>query len=802
MSLEDYEKKRDFSKTPEPPSEVNQDAKSRFVIQRHQASRLHYDLRLEIEGVLASWAVPKGPSMNSKDKRLAIRTEDHPVKYLHFKGSIPKGNYGAGEMSIWDSGVYKSAIDSKSIIEQLNEGNLKLIFKGEKIKGEFALVKTNSEKGDQWLLIKKGDSYSTDLNYDAEDYIPRSTSKKAKFRELKNRKTIAPMLATSTAEIFNDPKWIYELKWDGYRIISHIKDTKVHIQSRNGITYNSKFPALVKDLENIPHDAVLDGELVLLDKNGKSVFQELQNYDGSTKLHLKYYVFDMLFLNGHSMIDLPLLERKSLIPEVLEDTAVAVYCDHIEGMGTAFYNKAVEAGMEGVIAKKADSVYRPGIRSEDWLKIKKEESQEAIICGYTTSEKTAFGSLILGIEEDNTLKYIGNCGTGFGRGGKKALLQKMKKLQVKTSPFEEKIDLKGREPKWIEPKLVCEVIFSEWTKEGKMRHPVFKAVRKDKEPEEARLQPSVDKAAEASAGAEDRLEINGRQVSVTNLSKVYWPDSGLRKFDLIDYYLKISEIILPYLKDRPQNLHRHPNGINKKGFYQKDTKGFNENWLETTRVYSESSQKDIEYLLCQDEASLIYMANLGCIELNPWNSRIGNLEKPDYAVIDLDPSSKNNFEEVIEVAQVTYELLKAAEIGAYCKTSGSTGIHIYIPMGGEYTYNEVRDFTKIICYLIQDALPDLTSMERVVKNRKGKIYLDYLQNRKGQTLAAPYCVRPKKGAPVSAPIEWKELKSGLRITDFNMNNMPQRLEKKGDLFHAVLTSEFEMYDAIDRLNSL
>ncbi|TBW30301.1 DNA ligase D [Gramella sp. KN1008] len=799
MALDDYKRKRDFDNTPEPSAEVSDENKGRFVVQRHQARRLHYDLRLEMEGVLKSWAVPKGPSMNPKDKRLAVQTEDHPVKYLSFQGTIPKGNYGAGEMSIWDEGTFISAGEGEDLIDQFKDGNLKLEFFGKKLKGIFALVRTRREdEKNHWLLIKKEDSFSTELDYDAEVFVTEAPAKRPKVRKLEPGQPVKPMLATAHKNIFNKPGWLYELKWDGYRLIANIRDGKVSIYSRNGIVYNSKFPNLVKDLENISNDVILDGELVVLDKNGIPLFQELQNYDSTTKGSLRFYVFDMLYLNGHSMLELPLLERKSLIPEVLEETVLSVYCDHVEGMGTAFYEKAVEAGMEGVIAKKADSVYTPGYRSEKWLKIKAHESQEALICGYTDSESSAFGSLILGIYDNGNLNYVGNCGTGFSASEKRALLKKMEKFKLGKSPFPKAVNLKGRKPNWIQPYLICEVIFSEWTQSGRMRHPVYKGLREDKTSPEIEKETTTYKKTKNS----NAIEVDGRLVNFTNLDKVYWPDSGLRKYDLIDYYIKISEYILPYLKDRPQNLHRHPNGIKKEGFYQKDNEGLLENWIATTKIYSKSAGRNIEYLLCQDEPTLLYMANLGCIEINPWNSRVQELDKPDYVVIDLDPSEKNTFDEVIEVARVTKEILDSAGIKAYCKTTGSRGIHIYLPMGALYTYDEARDFTKLICYFIRERTAGLTSMERIVKNRKAKIYLDYLQNRRGQTLAAAYCVRPKEGAPVSAPIEWNELKKGLQLSDFNITNMPARLEKKGDLFKGLLSESIDMEKAIEKLEEL
>lgn len=808
MGLDEYIKKRTFNDTPEPKGELDKKDARRFVIQRHQASRLHYDLRLEIDGVLKSWAVPKGPSMNPSDKRLAIMTEDHPVKYLKFHGIIPKGNYGAGVMDIWDEGTFevlKSDIGNDPL-KQLEKGDLKIEFFGKKIKGTFVLVHTSrGEKQNQWLLIKKKDKYATDLDYDAEVFSSSiKQTKQGKVKSLNPSEFIKPMLASPAKKIFKDPDWVFELKWDGYRVMANINDGDVEIYSRNGISYNSKFASIRKELETIPHDCILDGEVVIIDENGTSDFQKLQKYDPEkTRGQLRYYVFDLLHLNGIDTISLPLLERKSLLPEILEGLGNVLYCDHIKAMGPTLYKRAVDAGMEGVIAKKADSVYDPGYRSENWLKIKNSSTEETIICGYTDSVGggAIFGSLILGMYQEEKLTYVGNCGTGFSASEQKELLQRLKTLETETNPFGKKISLKGRTPHWVDPKLICEVKFAEWTKSGLMRHPSYKGLRSDKDLEE--VIPQAKKMGSSKKKKKKKtssnLEVNGISVPLSNLEKVYWPDSGYTKYDLIDYYLNISDVILPYLIDRPQNLNRHPNGIDKPSFYQKDNESLPD-WVETVKIYSESSKKQIDYLLCQNEATLLYMANLGCIEINPWNSTVNDLENPTYTVIDIDPSDKNTFEEVIEVALVAKEILDLAKIKGFVKTSGSSGIHIYIPLNGKYAYDEARDFTKLLCYYIREKLPKLTSMERAVKNRKGKIYLDYLQNRRGQTLAAPYCVRPKHGATVSAPLSWKEVKPGLQLLDFTIKTMPTRIAQMGDWFKPVLGKGIDMASAIDNLS--
>jgi len=806
MGLDDYISKRDFSQTPEPKGKINKNKGAlKFVVQRHEARRLHYDLRLEMEGVLKSWAVPKGPSMSPKDKRLAIHTEDHPMEYLTFHGTIPKGNYGAGRMTIWDHGTYQGAEgDYESLVKQYKKGNLKLAFSGKKLRGVFALVRTNrGDKDDQWLLIKKDDEYATSLSYDAEDLLDEEAGEvPPEDSEINPTHMVRPMLATKAASVFSKPDWIYELKWDGYRLLSNIINHNVNLYSRNGIVYNNKFPTLYDNLKSIPYDVILDGEAVVMNEEGIPEFQKLQNYGEATEGELRYYVFDVLYLNGHDITSLPLLERKSLLPDIIGGIPHVHYCDHRSSMGNAFYEKAIEAGMEGIIAKKADSPYLPGTRTENWLKIKAVESQEVLICGYTESEGQAFGSLILGLYKDGFLTYAGNCGSGFNDAMLKELLSLFKPYRRETSPFDKKINLKGRKAIWLEPVLVCEVKFSEWTKSGSMRHPVFKGMRGDKLPVEIQQEEESEapvKEKQSKATTTDTLEVNGFAVPISNLDKVYWPEEGITKYQLIDYYLNISDAILPFLSDRPQNLHRHPEGIQKEGFYQKDTAGIFPHWIETVKVYSKSNDKYIEYMLCQHEATLLYMANLGCIEINPWNSRKDSLDRPDYAVIDLDPSDNNTFEEVIEVAQVAHSILEAAEIPSYCKTSGSSGLHIYLPLGAQYSYEEARDFTKLLCYMIRAELPDLTSMERKPEKRKTKIYLDFLQNRQGQTLAAPYCVRPKPGATVSAPLEWKEVKSGLDMHDFNIFTMRERIRKKPGLFTEVLRAGIDMEEALARM---
>lgn len=809
MGLKEYRKKRSFKDTPEPKDVLDKSNHYRFVVQRHRASHLHYDLRLEMDGVLKSWAVPKGPSMNPNDKRLAVHTEDHPVAYLTFEGVIPKGNYGAGKMTIWDDGQYENLYEQNSLSSDYEDGKLKIIFHGNKLKGIFTLVRSSSmNKKEQWLLIKHQDEFATKLHYDAEDYTleaysneqPKSTKK------LNLKSLVKPMLASPGTTIFNDKNWIYELKYDGYRALANINDGTVELYTRNGISLNEKFNYVHNELATIDHTAILDGEIVVLDAEGLPQFNALQNYNPeTTKGLLMYYVFDLLHLNGHDTLELPLTDRKHLLKELIPEGASHLqYCDHVEAMGITVYNQAVEMGMEGVIAKKADSTYDMNLRSPNWLKFKKIENTETIICGYTVSEKKSrkFASLILGMVADGQLTYVGTCGSGFSEKQITELYHKFEVLKTDTPVFEIRKHLKGREAVWLIPKLICEVKFSEWTPSKVMRHPVFLRLREDKNVEFDQKQvPSEGVSIQKKKpDSEFTLEVDAISLPISNPDKMYWPESGYTKYDMLDYYINMADLILPYLVDRPESLHRHPNGIHGESFYQKDHEQL-PNWIETHIIHSKSSEKDINYLLCQNQATLLYMNNLGCIELHPWHSTIYQLDRPDYAIIDLDPSEENTFEQVIETALVVKDVLTQAGIEGFCKTSGASGLHIYLPMGGNYTYEEARDFTKLLCYLIQERLPKLTTMERALKKRGPKIYLDYLQNRKGQTIVAPYSLRPQPHAPVSMPLLWAEVKSGLKITDYTLKNVPKLMAKRKDPFKAVLGEGIEMDKAIERLNN-
>ncbi|WP_265427237.1 DNA ligase D [Chryseobacterium sp. YIM B08800] len=617
------------------------------------------------------------------------------------------------------------------------------------------------------------------------------------------------MLAKPHEKAFDDEDWIFEIKWDGYRAVADLRKKQPLFYSRNGISFLSKFEKISQDFENQKHKMILDGEIVAYDENGRPNFQLLQQIGDNPNLALVYQVFDILWLNGHSTENIPLTQRKELLKEALIETDVIKYCDHIPEKGIEFFNQMKKMNLEGMIAKKADSLYIENHRSSDWLKIKFTTTEEAIICGFTKprGSREGFGALILGKYSDGKLIYAGHTGTGFNKELIHQIHSRLKKLTTKTSPFET-IPKTNMPVTWTKPELVCEIKYSEITKDGMFRHPVFVTIREDKNPEDVNEKPKEMKAKTSSKKSEisekeKEITLNKHTVKLTNQDKIYFPKDGITKGDLVDYYQSVAEYILPHLKNRPLSLNRFPNGIEEQGFYQKDAGDSIPDWIKTTEVYSESNDKYIDYIYCNDKATLAYLNNLGCIDLNPWNSSLPDLEHPDFLVLDLDPSKKNTFDDVIETSLQVNEVLQSINIKGYCKTSGSTGIHVYIPMGGKYDFDQVKEFAYILMKQVNEKLPKLTTLERSLQKRDDKkIYLDYLQNRTGQTLASVYSVRPKEGASVSMPLEWNELKKALKPTDFNIHNALGRIKEKGDLFKPVLGKGIDMMKSLELLQNI
>jgi len=892
MSLEKYKQKRSFNKTPEPEGGKPDKEVLRFVIQKHAASRLHYDFRLEMDGVLKSWAVPKGPSTDPSVKRLAMMVEDHPYDYRNFEGIIPKGQYGGGTVIVWDEGTY-AAVEAdgtdkrsqeKSLLQQLETGKIKIVLKGKKLKGEYALVRAKGRGDNGWLLMKLDDKYATEDDITLKDKSVRSrktveqvaetsttiygkekkaekkagstkTSAKSKaaqkagegdeVQELikkapkgKFPSAYRPMLATLVDKPFDDENWVYEVKWDGYRALALMNKGEVELKSRNDKSFNDKFYPIVAALGAWGKDMIIDGEVVVLNERGISDFGALQNWRSEADGELMFYVFDILWLQGKDLTSLSLVQRRQILRDILpEDESIRI-SETFEASGTEFFELAKQMGLEGIIAKKADSTYEQGARTKNWLKIKAAKRQEVVIGGFTKNENTnkQFSSLLVGVFEKGEFVYTGKIGTGFTDKMQREMMAQFQPLVTDKSPFTTTPDVnkpsrfRPNPPKatatWLKPELVCEVSYAEMTSDGVMRHPSFEGMRIDKKPEDVGREtatPTKDVTTRESklsakkmiapstntkrktllnpTEASQEKTINGNKIKFTNLGKVFWPDVNVTKRDMLNYYYLVAPYMLPYLKDRPMSLNRHPNGINGKSFYQKDVTGKVPSWVKTYLYHTSDTDKDKHYMVGDDDASLVYMASLGCIEMNPWSSTIQNPDNPDWCIIDLDPD-KNHFDQVIEAAQVTRQVLESIGAPCYCKTSGSTGLHIYIPLGGKYSYEDSKEFARAVATTVHKEIPSYTSIERLTSKRGGKMYIDFLQNRPKATLAAPYSLRPKPGAPVSMPLQWDEVKKGMKITDFNIFNAMERISSSSDIFKPVLGKGIDLAKVLKKLSGL
>ncbi|MEO7922122.1 MAG: DNA ligase D [Chitinophagaceae bacterium] len=810
MSLVTYNKKRDFKQTAEPSGKKLSRNKFRFVVQRHQASHLHYDFRLELDGVLKSWAVPKGPSLNPGTKRLAVMVEDHPVDYITFKGTIPAGNYGAGKVEIWDNGSFvpvngkHEPLSEKEALQALKKGELKISLKGKKLNGEFVLVRLKNEEKN-WLLIKHKDEHATSTIWNAEDHIKNGKVGVTKTigsirngRAKKLRHFIKPMLATVTKIPFDDREWIFEIKWDGYRAIAVTGKDDLKFYSRNGIDFSDRFPAISNALKKIKFDVVLDGEIVLLNEKNLPDFQKLQDYENHLNYPLVFYVFDILELDGKKMEELPLVDRKKILKKVLGKNSLIRYCDHIDGEGISFFEKAKEQGLEGIIAKRKESTYSKGFRSKEWLKIKNVQSREAVIVGYTApkGERQQFGSLVLANKKGNQWEYRGHVGTGFPAKLLSSLKKQMKTLETEQSPFKSKVPLNG-DVTWLRPKLIADIAYTEITRDKIFRHPVFLRLREEKDTDTVNEE-VIEESRDIKKNEE--IKVGKFKVAVSNRHKIFWPEEGFTKGDVLDYYDKMAYLILPHLKGRPLSLKRNPNGIRDEGFYHKDAGENAPGFVDVFKVESESSKKTIDYIICNNKATLLYLANLGCIEMNPWNSTSKYPANPTWIVIDIDPSKKNKFTEVVDVALATKMILDKAGMKGFCKTSGSSGLHVYIPLKNKYDYTTVKDFAHLIASLVQEQMPKNTTLERSLSKRGDRIYIDYLQNRSGQTLASVYSLRPVPGACASTPLEWKEVNYDLHPSQFTILNLYERAIKKGDVFLPVLEETTSISKALKALH--
>jgi len=840
MSLQEYARKRDFTKTPEPkPGKTakGEAHSGRFFIQRHNATRLHYDFRLEIDGTLKSWAIPKGPSLDPAVKHLAAMVEDHPLDYGDFEGNIPKGSYGGGSVMLWDRGTFE-LIGEESGEAQIARGDLKFELHGVKLGGTWAIVHMkNRGKGNEWLIIKKKDD-AAETPWDIENFaysvktgrtqeeiaadLPahKKATRKKKVPALNPEKITGavaapipaffePMGSTLSDHLPSGEEWIFEVKWDGVRGLVFIDNGVLAIYTRNNNRCEKQYP----ELQVLPHyidaeQVILDGEIVVLDEHGVSHFELIQsrihNRDANAiakmgqKNPVHLYVFDLLYLDGFDLRRVPLIERKRLLQKIVKPFTLLRVSEHFENSGEELLEAARQSGLEGLIAKCATSVYESR-RSRNWLKLKLTSEQEFVIAGYTPGERDYFASLVLGYYEGGKLRYAGNVGTGFNARNLAELWSLLEPLKTEKNPLT-KAEKVPRGTFWVKPKLVAQIKFANWTDDKKLRAPVYLGLRDDKPPAEV----SREQVAAAGFLPMDRKEvtvdIDGQSLKFTNLDKIYYPEDGFTKRDLLNYYDSVAGLLLPYIKDRPLSLKRYPNGIHEEFFFQKNTPEGYPSWLRTETIGE--GGKAIRYVLADNRASLLYLTNLGCIDQNPWMSRVGLLDHPDFILIDLDPQ-ECEYSKIVEAALLVRQKLDAIGLAGYPKTTGGDGMHIYIPIEPHYSYEQARTFAEVIARMLAGERPDLFTTPRAVAAReKNKVYFDYLQIAESKTISAPYVARAYPGAPVSTPLAWDEVKPGLHPSQFNIANAPERFARTGDLFSGVLKKPQGMEKAFAKLQKL
>ena len=842
-NLSTYRAKRSPDRSPEPVGTVSPVPGNLFVVHKHAARQLHFDLRLEMDGVLRSWAVPKGPSYDMADKRLAVKVEDHPLEYGDFEGVIPAGNYGAGGVIVWDRGEWVPLEDWRTGLEK---GKLVFELNGYKLHGKWTLVKIKKSEKD-WLLIKERDAWvkqpgdqfpeESVLSGLTVDEVKAGVVPKSRLREALEEngaprtpvdpRSVEAMHAETTDEAFTRDGWIFELKLDGYRLIASKHRGEALLLTRNGNDYTGVFPEIARAVKALPVDeCIIDGEVVVNDSKGLPSFAMLQRRGTLTspieikraavELPATFYAFDLLAFEDFDLRPLPLTERKQFLVDVVPKLGPLRALDHIEREGEAFMKQVTEMGLEGIMAKKADSPYRKG-RSAQWLKIKAEKTGDFVIVGFTEPKKSRanVGALQLADQINGTLVYAGRVGTGFNETLLRDLKGMLDPIVRKDPPCAGPSAAPGVEPlssddipetsttTWVDPVYVCEVRFREWTPDGVLRHSAFVRMRTDKLPHECERQNwrsgVAEPAAEAALPAPPPKPVVQKTVNFSNPNKIYWPAEGYTKGDLIEYYRAVSRWLLPYLRNRPVVLTRFPDGIDGKSFYQKDAPEFAPEWMRTVPIWSEETQRDIRYFVCDDEESILYVANMGSIPLHIWGSRVGSLELPDWCVIDLDPKEAP-FSDVIRTAQVLHRICETAGLPNYVKTTGKTGLHIMLPLGRQFTYEQTRTLGELLARLVLRELKDIATITRHVTKRGDKVYLDYLQNRHGQLIVAPVSVRPLPGASVSMPLEWHEVNESLDPRAFTIRTAVDRMEKLGtDPMLPVLEDKPDLQVVLERL---
>ncbi len=860
--VDKYKEKRDFTRTPEPLGERGEEGPRgarRFVVQKHAARRTHFDLRLEIGGALASWAIPKGPSADPETKRLAVHVEDHPIDYGDFEGVIPKGEYGAGSVIIWDRGRYEPTGDTADSEEALEggvrSGKLEFNLYGERLRGRWTLVRMKGTEGeDDWLLIKKKDVYAEPGEPEGlvERYLDSVVSGRGLDDPALGSGTpvaedidaerppidVRPMLAQRSETLPEGEAWCFELKVDGIRAIGWGRPSgAVHVYSRRGGRLEAAFPEIAESLELLARrsgsEFLLDGEIVAASAEGGPRFEDLQPRFNlreaadiareSKRQPAEMFAFDLLWQDGEDLRDLPLSQRKDRLRHLLKSAGHRLhYAGHDIASGAAVRDRARRESWEGVVAKRLKSRYRSGERTQDWLKVKELARQEFVVCGWTDPQggRIGFGALVLGYyddgEEGRALRPAGRVGSGFTHDDLQRISARLGELgQDESALAEVPDDLKDSH--WVRPELVAEVKFQEWTNDSRLRQPVFLGLRADVDPQlvvrEGRVAepvkgPPLKRSAELEsliqtlealerAGEDGDITVEGRRLKVTNLSKVFWPDIGGTKGELLRYYASVAPAILPVVAGRPLTLERYPNGITAEMFYQQRVLGAVPDGVRTVTLELEG--EEVERVIGGDLYTLLYTAQLAAISQHVWPSRLGTLDDMDYSVLDLDPAEGVPFAAVREAALAVREQMERLGLRGYPKTSGASGIHVVIPLQAGTSYETGRLLAELVANLVARSNPDLTTVQRVISRRGARVYLDFLQNRRGSTVASAYSVRPRAGATVSAPLGWSELERDLQPEDFNIRTMEERLQAVGDVWVTSRSDKNDVREVLELL---
>ncbi len=807
LDIETYNRKRDFTKTKEPRGRKLKGKGDSFVVQKHDASRLHWDFRLELEGVLKSWAVPKGPSLDPDEKRLAMRTEDHPLDYGDFEGTIPPGEYGGGTVMLWDQGRWTPA-PGKDPSKTIEEGHLHFTLEGDRMKGEWVMFRLKprpGEKAEPWMLKKVTDEYADPEDGDAlvdncvtsvttgrtmaeiasgED-VWRSNRSGQKGGRGKRKASKAPppfqepQLATLVDEVPSGNAWIHEYKYDGYRLLMAVGEGVATAWTRNGKDWSDKFKALVKAAARLPAGCLIDGEAVALDDNGKPSFQLLQSTLKEQKgANLVFYAFDLLVDRGEDIKKLPNIERKERLASLLQGvSAPIIYGDHVIGRGEALYNQVCKQGGEGIVSKRAAAPYR-GTRTRDWLKIKCIERQEFVIVGWSESDKRiGFRSLLLATKEHGKLTYVGKVGTGFNARLIDDLMDRMRPLAVDKAPVEvPRADRRGAH--YIKPELVAEIAFTEFTSDGILRHPSFIALREDKPA--SQVVREVPKHLRKSEKHSNRVTAEGFGIKISNPERVIYPEDGLTKLDLADYYAAVEPLIMVDAAKRPMTLIRCPQGRAKKCFFQKHDNGSFGPEVKHIPIKEKDGHLE-DYLYFDDIKGLLTCVQMGTVEFHGWGSKVDKVEYPDRLVFDLDPDVGLDFEMVKAAAVRLKALLQDLGLKSFALLSGGKGIHVVVPLDASKDWPAVKSFAERFSRAIAEAEPQTFTANIRKVERKGRIFLDWLRNQRGATAVMPYSARAREGAPVSAPVAWEELDkydSGAHFTIRDVDELIERASSK------------------------